>query len=157
MQFTSFQRFDNVIEREFTLGEIRGILWTPVRASAAEPVPLILAGQPGGGASLEQMRPRLFPRAQAIARSGFATATIELPGAGDRPAPAGVAEARTELRDAVTAGLPVPDDVVDRLVLPLVDQAVPDWQATLDALLDLPELAGPVGFSGCLLYTSRCV
>lgn len=148
MQFTSLQRFDNVIEREFTLGEIRGILWTPVRASAAEPVPLILAGQPGGGASLEQMRPRLFPRAQAIARSGFATATIELPGAGDRPAPAGVAEARTELRDAVTAGLPVPDDVVDRLVLPLVDQAVPDWQATLDALLDLPELAGPVGFSG---------
>ena len=106
MQFTSLQRLDDVIEREFTLGEIRGILWTPIRASAAEPVPLILAGQPGG------------------------------------------AEARTELRDAVTAGLPVPDDVIDRLVLPLVDHAVPDWRATLDALLDLPELAGPVGFSG---------
>ena len=125
MQFTSLQRFDNVIEREFTLGEIRGILWTPVRASAAEPVPLILAGQPGGAASLEQMRPRLLPRANAIAQTGFATATIELPGAGDRLPPHGVAEARTELREAVSAGKPVPEDGVDRRVLPLVDQSGP--------------------------------
>jgi hypothetical protein len=30
----------------------------------------------------------------------------------------------------------------------LVDQAVPEWQTTLDALLALPEIGGPVGFSG---------
>lgn len=40
------------------------------------------------------------------------------------------------------------DDIVDRLILPLVDQAVPEWRATLDALLVLPEIGGPVGFAG---------
>jgi len=34
------------------------------------------------------------------------------------------------------------------LILPLVDQAVPEWRATLDALPELPEIGGPVGFSG---------
>ena len=28
------------------------------------------------------------------------------------------------------------------------DRAVPEWRATLDALLELPELTGPVGVSG---------
>ena len=37
---------------------------------------------------------------------------------------------------------------MDRLVLPLVDQAVPEWQAALDALLSVPGIDGPVGFSG---------
>jgi hypothetical protein len=37
---------------------------------------------------------------------------------------------------------------VDRLVLPLVDKAVPEWQTALDALLSLPEIDGPVGYSG---------
>ena len=34
------------------------------------------------------------------------------------------------------------------LVLPLVEKAVPEWQAALDALLSLPEIGGPVGYSG---------
>ena len=47
MRFTSEQRLDDgVLEREFTLGEIPGILWTP--ASAPTPAPLILLGHPGG-------------------------------------------------------------------------------------------------------------
>jgi hypothetical protein len=46
------------------------------------------------------------------------------------------------------AGEPVGDDIVDALVLPLVDKAVPEWQAALDALLSLPEIGGPVGYSG---------
>ena len=48
------------------------------------------------------------------------------------------------------AGEPV-DEIVDRLVLPLVDKAVPEWQSTLDALLSLPEIGGPVGYSGGLI------
>ena len=56
-------------------------------------------------------------------------------------------QARADLRRALRAGEPV-DDIVDRLVLPLVEKAVPEWQATLDAVLDLPEIDGPVGFSG---------
>ena len=60
MRFTSEQRLDDgVLEREFTLGEIPGILWTPGSASA--PAPLILLGHPGG---LRKMYPRLVARAR---------------------------------------------------------------------------------------------
>ena len=48
----------------------------------------------------------------------------------------------------MTAGEPAGDGVVDRLVLPLVDRAVPEWQAALDALLPLPGIAGPAGIAG---------
>jgi hypothetical protein len=30
----------------------------------------------------------------------------------------------------------------------LVEQAVPEWQSTLDVLLSLPEVSGPVGYLG---------
>ncbi|MEO3784157.1 alpha/beta hydrolase [Actinocorallia sp. B10E7] len=145
MQFTSEQRFDDgVLEREFTLGEIPGILWTP--ASASAPVPLILLGHPPLG--LRKMYPRLVARARQSAADGFAAATIELPGSGDRPRFAAVEQARADLHRTLEAGEPVTDEIVDRLVLPLVDKAVPEWQAALDALLSLPEIGGPVGYSG---------
>jgi hypothetical protein len=146
MQFTSEQRFDDgVLEREFSLGEIPGILWTPGSASASAPAPLILIGHPGG---LRQMYPRLVGRARHSAAVGFAAATIELPGSGERPRSAAAEQARADLRRAVTAGEPVDDEIVDRLVLPLVEKAVPEWRTTLDALLSLPEIGGPVGYSG---------
>lgn len=141
MQFTSEQRLeDGVLEREFTLGEIPGILWTPTPS----PAPLILLGHPGG---LRNMYPRLAGRARQSAANGFAAATIELPGSGDRNRLADAEEARADLRRALAAGEPV-DEIVDRLVLPLVEKAVPEWRATLDALLSLPEISGPVGYSG---------
>lgn len=141
MHFTSEQLFDDgVLEREFTLGDVPGILWTP----ASGPAPLILMGHPGG---LRRMHPRLLGRARHSAASGFATATIELPGGGDRTPLADVERARADLHRALAAGEPV-DEIVDRLVLPLVEKAVPEWQTTLDALLALPEISGPVGFSG---------
>ena len=84
----------------------------------------------------------------ARAAEGFAAATIELPGSGDRPRSAVADEARADLRRAVQAGEPVDDEIVDRLVLPLVEEAVPEWRATLDALLALPEIGGPVGLAG---------
>jgi hypothetical protein len=94
------------------------------------------------------MYPRLVARARHAAADGFATATIELPGSGDRPRWPAVEQARADLRRAMEAGEPVGDDIVDALVLPLVDKAVPEWQAALDALLSLPEIGGPVGYSG---------
>jgi hypothetical protein len=144
MKFTSEKRLDDaVLEREFTLGEVPGILWTPGSASA--PTPLILIGHPGG---LHKMRPRLAGRARHYAAEyGFAAATIELPGSGDRPRSAAAEQARADLRRAMEAGEPV-DEIVDVLVLPLVEKAVPEWQATLDALLSLPEIDGPVGYAG---------
>jgi dienelactone hydrolase len=145
MRFTSEQRLDDgVLQREFALGEIPGILWTPGSASA--PVPLILLGHPPLG--LRKMYPRLAARARHAAADGFAAATIELPGSGDRPRWAAVEQARADLRRAVGAGEPVSDEIVDALILPLVDQAVPESQAALDALLALPEIGGPVAYSG---------
>lgn len=148
MRFTSEQRLDDgVLERGFTLGEIPGILWTPASASASAsaPAPLILMGHPGG---LGRMYPRLAARARHSAAEGYAAATIELPGSGDRPRIAAVDEARADLRRALEAGEPVADEIVDRLVLPLVDTAVPEWRAALDALVALPEIGGPAGYAG---------
>ena len=144
MQFTSEQRLDGgSLEREFALGDIPGILWTP----ASSPTPLILLGHPGGPAGLRSMYPRLASRARRALANGFAAASIELPGSGDRPRLADAEQARADLHRALTAGEPV-DEIVDRLVIPLVEKAVPEWQSTLDALLSLPEISGPVGFSG---------
>ncbi|WP_055482259.1 dienelactone hydrolase family protein [Sphaerimonospora mesophila] len=141
MRFTSEQRLDGVLEREFTLGEIPGILWTP----ASAPAPLILLGHPGG---LHRMYPRLVARARQSAEYGFAAAAIELPGSGDRPRWAAAEQARADLHRVLEAGEPVSEEIVDRLVLPLVEKAVPEWQAALDALLSLREIGGPVGYSG---------
>jgi len=144
MRFTSEQHLDDgVLEREFTLGEIPGILWTPGSASA--PTPLILIGHPGG---LRKMYPRLAGRARHYATGyGFAAAAIELPGSGDRPRSAAAEQARADLRRAMEAGEPV-GEIVDALVLPLVEKAVPEWQAILDALISLPEIGGPFGYEG---------
>ena len=86
-------------------------------------------------------------RARRFAADGFAAATIELPGSGDRPRSAAAEQARADLRRAMQAGQP-PGEIVDRLILPLAEQAVPEWQAALDALLSLPGIGGPVGYAG---------
>ncbi len=144
MRFISEQRLDDgVLEREFVLGDVPGMLWTP--GSAAAPTPLILLGHPGG---LGAMYPRLAGRARYYATEcGYAAAAIELPGSGDRPRSAVAEQARADLRRAMQAGEPV-DDIVDALILPLVASAVPEWQTTLDALLSLPEIDGPIGCDG---------
>ncbi|PZS11320.1 MAG: alpha/beta hydrolase [Pseudonocardiales bacterium] len=142
MRFTSEQRLDDgVLEREFTLGEIPGVLWTPGSA----PTPLILSGHNGG---LHKREPRLVARARHYAAEyGYAVAAIDAPGHGDRPRSAVDEQARADLRRAVEAGEPV-DEIVDAFIVPLVERAVPEWRSTLDALLSLPEIGGPVGYAG---------
>jgi dienelactone hydrolase len=134
---------DGVVERAFTIGDAAGLLWTAASAPAA--APLVLLGHPGG---LPQMYPRLLARARRSVADGCAVATLELPGSGERPRLPGVDAARADLRRALAAGRPVDDDVVDRLVLPLVEAAVPEWQALIDAL---PGVGGPVGYSGGII------
>ncbi|MEE4417840.1 dienelactone hydrolase family protein [Streptomyces bugieae] len=142
MQFTSEQRLDDgILEREFTLGEIPGTLWTP---ESAAPVPLILIGHNGG---LHRRESRLVARARQSAAYGYAVAAIDAPGHGDRPCSAADEQARADLRRAMQAGEPV-DEIFESFIGPLVDKTVPEWQTTLDALLALPEIAGPVGYSG---------
>ncbi|MEU5366545.1 alpha/beta hydrolase [Streptomyces sp. NPDC005925] len=150
MHVTSERRLDDgVLEREFTLDEIPGILWTPASASASAPAPLILLGQTPLG--LRTMYPRLVARARRSAAGGFATATIELPGSGDRPRWPAAEQARADLRRTMEVGEPVSDEIVDALTIPLVEAAVPEWQAALDVLLSLPGIGGPVGYSGGLI------
>lgn len=148
MHFTSARGLDDdIIEREFSLGDTTGILWTPRSASPSAPAPLILMGQPGG-IGMTRMYPRLAARARGAAAQGFASVTIELPGAGDRAPVPELEQARTDLRTAVAAGADPTDDVIDRLILPLVERAVPEMRATLDEALGLPEIGDQVGFSG---------
>ena len=144
MQFISEQGIDDgtVLERNFTFDAIPGILWT---LTSESPTPLILLGHTAG---LPRMYPRLLARAQHAAAQGYAAATIELPGSGERPRIPGIDRARADLHRVLQAGEQVTDEIVDRLVLPLVDQSVAEWRAVLDALLALPEIVGPVGYSG---------
>jgi hypothetical protein len=141
MHFISEQHLaDGSRESTFAFNDIPGILWTP----SSSPAPLILLGHPGG---LRQMYPRLANRARDALAHGFAAATIELPGSGDRPHLADLEQARADLHRALAAGEPV-NEIVDRLVLPLVEAAVPEWRQALDELLSLPEVSGPIGYSG---------
>ena len=146
MHFTSERLLDgDLVEREFSFDEIPGILWTPAPVKPPAPVPLILLGHPGG---LSRMYPRLEARARHSAELGFATATIELPGSGQRPSIRALEQARTDLRQAILDGDQPSEEVIDRLILPLVEQSVPEWRAVLEHVLALPEVRGPVGVSG---------
>ncbi|WP_033280662.1 dienelactone hydrolase family protein [Streptomyces sp. NRRL F-525] len=142
MHFISERRLDDgVIEREFTLGEIPGTLWTP---ESVAPAPLILMAHNNG---LPKAEPRLVARARLSAAYGYAVASIDTAGCGERPRSAADEQARAELRRAMKAGEPV-DEIFESLVGPLVENAAPEWRLALDALLTLPEIGGPVGYSG---------
>ncbi|UXW86090.1 alpha/beta hydrolase [Microbacterium azadirachtae] len=149
-RLVSEQPHGSVVERDFTLDGIDGILWLPGSASAEHPVPLILLGYPSGP-GLARIRPRLEGRARSSAELGFASVTLEMPGNGARPALPELEGARADLMRALDAGERPDEDVIDRLVLPLVEKTVPEWQAALDACLALPEIAGPVAYSGGVL------
>ncbi|MFJ4830711.1 dienelactone hydrolase family protein [Streptomyces sp. NPDC088747] len=142
MHFTSEQRLDDgVLEREFTLGEIPGTLWTP---ESATPAPLVLMAHNNG---LPKAEPRLVARARRTAAHGYAVASIDATGCGDRPRSAAAEQARADLRQAMRAGDPV-EEIFESLIGPMIENAVPDWLTTLDALLELPGIGGPVGYSG---------
>ena len=145
MKFTSETQLDDgVVERAFRLGDVPGILWMPVSTSSS-PIPLILIGHPGG---LGPLRARLVARARSAVELGFAAAALELPWSGERPGSDAAQQARAELRAAIAHGQQPSEEVIDRLILPLVERAVPEWQAALDALEAVPDLGGPVAISG---------
>ncbi|MER5479508.1 alpha/beta hydrolase [Streptomyces sp. NPDC002734] len=145
MRFTSEQHLDDgVIEREFTLGEIPGTLWTPGAASGSAPAPLVLMAHNNG---LPKADARLVARARYTAARGYAVASIDAAGCGDRPRTAAQDQARAELRRAMQAGEPV-DEIFESFIGPLVETAAPEWRTALDALLELPGVTGPVGYSG---------
>ncbi|MGK3208745.1 dienelactone hydrolase family protein [Amycolatopsis sp. MEPSY49] len=142
--FTSETTSDGVVERGFAVGDVPGVLWSPASGPAA--APLVLMGHGGG---LHKKTPALAARArEAVTRQGFSVAAIDAPGHGDRPRTAEDEQVRAEFRQA-------PDRERFRSVSiayarSLAERAVPEWQATLDALQQLPEIGrdAPIGYGG---------
>ncbi|MEU9457036.1 alpha/beta hydrolase [Streptomyces sp. NPDC048277] len=151
LQFTAESSSDGMIERDFTLGDVPGVLWSP--ASGAGRAPLVLMGHGGG---THKKHPAMAGRAQRLVTGcGFHVAVIDAPGHGDRPRTAYDEQEIAELRRAQAAGEPERQIVV-RYNARLAELAVPEWQATLDALQELPEIGadGPVGYVGIGLGTA---
>lgn len=140
-----------VVEREFILDAVPGVLWTP--ASLTGPAPLVLMGHGGG---LHKKAEGLVARAVHLAETyGFSVASIDAPGHGDRPRSEEDQRwvaAMLQARDAGESIAPI----VAEFNASLVERAVPEWQAALDALQTLPEIGvgGPVGFGGMTLASA---
>ncbi|MEV4238289.1 MULTISPECIES: alpha/beta hydrolase [unclassified Nocardia] len=150
MHFTSQTSSNGVIERDFTLGEVPGLLFSP--ASGPDHAPLILMAHGGGQ---HKRAPGILGRARHYVTScGFHVAALDAPGHGDRPRTATDEQHVTALRQAQAAGEPIAAIVV-QLHLALAERAVPEWQATIDALQKLPEIGteAPIGFWGIMQGT----
>ncbi|MFJ9442375.1 alpha/beta hydrolase [Kitasatospora sp. NPDC101235] len=151
LQFTSESSSNGMIERDFTVGDVPGVLWSP--ASGADRAPLVLMGHGGG---THKKHPSMTGRADRFVNGcGFHVAVIDAPGHGDRPRSAQDEADIAELRKAQAAGEPQGPIVVP-FNARLAELAVPEWQATLDALQQLPEIGadGPVGYCGIAMGTA---
>ncbi|GAA4620619.1 hypothetical protein GCM10023196_005310 [Actinoallomurus vinaceus] len=147
LHFTAETSSNGVLERDFTMGEIPGVLWSPV--SGSDHAPLVLMGHGGG---LHKKTPGLMARAhELVITRGFTVVAIDAPGHGDRPRAAEDEQARADLREAMVAGdTERVASVSVRYGASLAERAVPEWQATLDALQQLPEIGAeaPIGYGG---------
>jgi len=145
--FTAETTSNGVVERDFTVGEVPGVLWSPVSGSVHAPVVLM-----GHGGGLHKKTPALVARARdTVTTWGFTVVAIDAPGHGDRPVGAEDQRARTEFRRAQTTGdTALFESVSVRYAISLADRAVPEWRATLDALQQVPEIGAeaPVGYGG---------
>ncbi|MCK9931983.1 alpha/beta hydrolase [Frankia sp. Mgl5] len=148
MRLTSQTVSNGVTERLFTHGGIPGALWTP--ADAHGPRPLVLLGHGGGQ---HKTAPGLLARAHRyVTRHGFAVTAIDAPGHGDRPKTAHDEQFTARLRQQMAAGEPV-TALIAQDNARRATQAIPEWQATLDALQNVEDVgtAGPVGYWGVSL------
>jgi pimeloyl-ACP methyl ester carboxylesterase len=151
LQFTAESPSNGMIERDFTVGEVPGVLWSP--ASGGGRAPLVLMGHGGGS---HKKSPAMAGRARLLVTGcGCHVAVIDAPGHGDRPRTAHDEQEIAVMHRAMAAGEPVGPTVV-RYNAHLAELAVPEWQATLDALQELPEIGtdGPVGYFGINMGTA---
>ncbi|MFF1842224.1 alpha/beta hydrolase [Streptomyces sp. NPDC058232] len=152
LQFTAESSSNGMHERDFTVGGIPGVLWSP-SSDAADRAPLILMAHGGGN---HKKHPAMSGRAQRLVTGcGFHVAVIDAPGHGDRPRTAHDEAEIAELFRARAAGEPE-GPIVVRYNDHLAELAVPEYQATLDALQELPEIGtdGLVGFWGINMGTA---
>jgi hypothetical protein len=148
MHFTSETSSNGVIERNFILDEITGVLWSPTSGTVGSP--LLLAGHSGG---MHKKAPGLVASAlHSVTTYGFTVAAIDAPGHGDRPRNLQDQQWAEAIHQARAAGEPIAPIVID-YNMSLAQRAVPEWQATLDALHALPEISveAPIGYGGMTL------
>ncbi|MFG2843645.1 alpha/beta hydrolase [Kitasatospora sp. NPDC048296] len=151
LQFTTESSSHGMRERDFTLGDVPGVLWSP--ATGADRAPLVLMCHGGGN---HKKHPAMAGRARLlVTRCGFHVAVIDTPGHGDRPVTAHDEAEVAEMFRVRAAGGPE-GPIVVRYNAHLAELAVPEWRATLDALQELPEIGtdGPVGFFGINMGTA---
>lgn len=149
--FTAQASSNGVVERDFAMGEVTGVLWTP--ASAVRPPPLVLLGHGGGRDS--KAPPTVGRARRLVTDGGFAVAAIDAPGHGGRPRTTYDEQEIAAMRQAMAAGVPV-GPIVMRYNAAIAARAVPEWQATLDALQGLPDIGadGPIGYYGLNMGTA---
>lgn len=135
----------DLVVRRFTVGDVPGTLWSP--PSAAPGTPLVLTGHGGG---LHSRHPGVVARAETLVRrEGFHVASIDAPGHGGRPRSVEDEAWIAAIGRARRSGTRL-DPILVELNDSLAARAVPEWRATLDALLALPGFGTdvPVGYAG---------
>jgi pimeloyl-ACP methyl ester carboxylesterase len=148
LRFTTETSADGVLDRAFLVGEVPGVLWSPVEAVPG--APLLLMGHGGG---LHKRAPGLVARArQTVLRDGFHVAAIDAPGHGDRPRSTQDQQWVEAMLRARERGEPL-TPVVAPFNRSLAERAVPEWRATIDALQALGEISADalIGYSGMTL------
>ena len=152
MHFTSETSTNGVLERAFTLDDVTGVLWSP--ESGRSGAPLLLSGHPGG---LDKKAPGHVARAHSsVATDGFHVVSIDAPGHGDRPRNAQDRRWVAEFRQARADGSPSFGRILADYSASMAERAVPEWRATIDAMLALPEIDAhaPIGYSGMSLASA---
>ena len=141
MRFTAETSSNGVVERDFHLGDVPGVLWSPEQPSTN--APLILMGHGGG---LHKKTPAMAARArEAVTTWGFRVVAIDAPGHGDRPRTSEDDQARDDMRQAMTTGDKERfKEVSIGYISGMTKRAVPEWQATIDAIGD----GAPIGYGG---------
>jgi dienelactone hydrolase len=150
MRFSAESTSDGVTERLFTLGDVPGVVWAAEGATG--PRPLVLLGHGGGN---HKSAPPMVARARRyVTRCGFAVAAIDAPGWGGRPVPAAYEPYNAEI-ERLGGPSTALGDVFARRAVVAAALAVPEWQATIDALAKLDWIgSGPVGYWGVSLGTA---
>ncbi|MFF3071561.1 dienelactone hydrolase family protein [Kitasatospora sp. NPDC057904] len=145
LHFTSDTASAGVRERDFLLGEVPGVLWSP--EAGCRQAPLVLMGHGGG---LHKKTLAQADRARHLVRAcGYTVVAIDAPGHGERPRTAVDDRARADMIRARQDGEPL-GPIVAAYGTHLAELAVPEWRATLDALQRLPEIGpdAPIGYGG---------
>lgn len=151
VRFTAETSSDGVFDRSFVLGDVPGVLWSP--SSPPPGAPLVLMGHGGG---LHKRAPGLVGRARAmVTEHGRHVVAIDAPGHGDRPRSGKDQGWVDEMLLARAAGESLGPSIT-AYNGSLVDRAVPEWRAAIDALQELPEIGtdAPIGYQGMTLASA---